>query len=123
MMLGPGLLILAAFEAVEKSPGTAEAPGLIRGILITFGRVPLFFYLLHWVVIHVMAIIINGYEGVAVPWNSWGPEFTNYVPNYGYGLPLVYVVWALVIATVYWPCRWFAELRRRRRDLIWLSYF
>jgi uncharacterized membrane protein len=123
MMLGPGLLILAAFEAVEKPRVPAEAPGPIRRILITFGRVPLFYYLIHWAVIHAIANIINKYEGVAVPWNRWGPDYTDFVPDYGYGLPLVYMVWISVVAIVYWPCRWFAELRRRRRDLTWLSYF
>jgi uncharacterized membrane protein len=123
MMLGPGLLILAALEAAERPRAQTEAPGLIRRILITFGRVPLFYYLLHWVVIHTIANIINKYEGVAVPWNRWGPDYTDFVSDYGYGLPLVYIVWISVIAIVYWPCRWFAELRRRRRDLTWLSYF
>jgi uncharacterized membrane protein len=123
MMLGPGLLILAAFEAAEKPRTHTEAPGPMRRILITFGRVPLFYYLLHWVVVHTIANIINKYEGVAVPWNRWGPDYTGFVPDYGYGLPLVFVVWISVIAIVYSPCRWFAEVRRRRRDLTWLSYF
>jgi hypothetical protein len=32
-------------------------------------------------------------------------------------------MWLLVLVILFWPCRWFAELRRRRRDLTWLSYF
>jgi hypothetical protein len=44
------------------------------------------------------------------------------VPDgYTWSLPLLYLVFALVIAVLYFPCRWFAELKSRRRE-VWLSY-
>jgi hypothetical protein len=43
-------------------------------------------------------------------------------PGWGYSLPIVYLVWAVVVLTLYPLCRWFADLKRRRSDA-WLSYF
>jgi len=41
--------------------------------------------------------------------------------DYGHGLPFVYLMWAIVILILYFPCRWFAALKQRRKDW-WLSY-
>jgi hypothetical protein len=43
-------------------------------------------------------------------------------PGWGYSLPVIYLVWACVVLTLYPLCRWFAGLKQRRGDL-WLSYF
>jgi uncharacterized membrane protein len=52
MTLGPALLALAFFEKTvvrrENSVG-----GRVRQFFVTFGRVPLFFYLLQWPVSHL----------------------------------------------------------------------
>jgi hypothetical protein len=40
----------------------------------------------------------------------------------GFGLPTVYLVWLAVVVALYPACRWFADLKRRRRDA-WLRYF
>ncbi len=47
------------------------------------------------------------------------PRF--FPPDWGVGLPWVYVAWVLVVVTLYPACRWFADVKRRRRDW-WLSY-
>ena len=41
----------------------------------------------------------------------------------GFGLPVVYLVWAVVILLLYPVCRWFADYKRRHRHVTWLSYF
>jgi hypothetical protein len=41
--------------------------------------------------------------------------------GYAWSLPLLYLVWAVAIVVLYFPCRWFASLKGRRRDW-WLSY-
>ena len=82
--------------------------GRLGGPLLVFGRVPLFFYLLQWPLEHGLAVAFTALRGQP--------------PGYGQGLPVVYLMTAVTLALLYYPCRWFADVKRRRRDT-WLSYF
>ena len=121
MALGPGLVFLAGFLALTA--GRREAPGSWtdgpRRVTATLGRVPLFYYLLQWPVVHLLANIAALLSGQPIRWSVWS---FDYPAGYGYGLPVVYAMWALTIALVYFPCRWFAGYKRRHRDAAWLSY-
>jgi len=120
MTIGPGLIALAAFDATEGAIAHhGRRAGAVRRGLVTLGRVPLFFYLLQWPVIHLMAIAMAELSGQKIPWAD-GPF--GYPPGYGYALPFVYIMWALNVAILYFPCRWYAELKLRKRGWAWLSY-
>jgi uncharacterized membrane protein len=108
--LGPALILLAAFR---------NAHGRLAGWLIIFGRVPLFYYVVHIFLIHALAIVF----AAAVFGNaSWlFGSFAGKPAGYGMGLAGVYGVWLLVVVALYWPCRWFAALKQRRREW-WWSY-
>jgi len=115
MTLGPAILALAAFD---RPLGRWARP------VVTFGRVPLFFYLLHIPLIHGAAALCDyvrfGWSPLAAggPWEV-RPET---VPeSYGVSLPVVYAIWVCVVLILYPPCRWFANVKQRRRDA-WLSY-
>lgn len=114
MTLGPALCLLAWWD---------REPGAVGRIFVTYGRVPLFYYLLHVPLIHVLAIALaylrHGDVRFLFQHILFGHE--GFPEDYGYGLPAVYAVWLLAVAALYCPCRWFAELKRRRRDA-WLSY-
>jgi len=113
MTLGPALLMLAAADR-----GLARVlPGLV-----TYGRVPLFYYVLHIPLIHglaILAAIAGGGSAAALVANTFlfaRPE------GYGFGLGVVYAVTAAVVVALYPACRWFGGVKARRRDA-WLSYF
>ena len=54
--------------------------------------------------------------------NDFSGNGFMFVPQgFGFWLPGVYLVWALVVLALYLPCRWFARLKATRRDW-WLSY-
>jgi uncharacterized membrane protein len=115
LTLGVAILALPWFERIEK--------GRLSLIFITFGRVPLFFYIGQWIVVHVLATSAAYLAGQPIGWlfatilNRPSPN----PGNLGFSLWVVYVFWFLGLLLLYPLCRWFAELKRRRRDW-WLSY-
>jgi uncharacterized membrane protein len=117
MTLGPGLLALSVFETTEDYLPRPTGP--VRRAMETLGRVPLFFYLLQWPVIHLLANLVSMVSGESVPWFTWSFDYPS---TYGYSLPFVYAMWALAVAILYLPCRWYAGLKRRHRDIVWLTY-
>ena len=93
--------------------------GWLKDTMVMFGRVPFAFYILHWYLLRALNMLLATYQGIA-------PEemmtfFFFFPPDYGVSLPVVYAIWALVIVMLYPFCRWFAEVKKRRKDW-WLSY-
>ncbi len=87
-----------------------------RDVLHVFGRVPLFFYVLHLPLITQTAdSTIRATRGV------W-PSAANFGSlRWGYELPVVYALWLVLLVVLYPACRWFAGVKARRRDW-WLGY-
>ncbi|PYY17973.1 MAG: hypothetical protein DMG60_09850 [Acidobacteria bacterium] len=118
MTLGPSLIFLAYLDRVR--PGSTIEK-ILRPLLI-FGRVPLFFYVLHLYAIHVLAIILALAFHQPVQWLLHGAFWMNRLPaGYGHGLPMIYAMWILIVALLYVPCARFAALKQRKRSW-WLSY-
>jgi uncharacterized membrane protein len=113
MTVGPSFLLLAWLDKTYVPRGT--------GPLLTFGRVPMFFYLLHIYLIHMLAIMVAVLHREPTGWLFRGAFFGEPPESYGYHLPFVYLMWVIAVALLYIPCRWYADLKQRRRDW-WLSY-
>lgn len=93
--------------------------GWLKDTLVMFGRVPFAFYLAHFLLFHVMAIIygvLMGFDALQFR----GPFFM-YPSDYGTGLGGVYLAWAIAVVILYPFCKWVADLKARRKDW-WLSY-
>lgn len=124
MTLGPALLALAWFEGTAPS-GARNGPGLLsslRNALITFGRVPLFFYLLQWPLAHLIALVAHAITGKPIGWMFSSPiDFVRAPPGSGFSLYVVYLCWIIGVLLLYPLCKWFAGVKQRRRDW-WLSY-
>ena len=116
MTLGPAALLLAAFDRT--------IPRLLRPALV-YGQVPLFYFVLHLFLIHVLAIVVSYARYGDVHWMFESPSLDRYPftqpPGWGFSLPLVYAAWVVVVAMLYVPCRWFAAVKLRRREW-WISY-
>jgi len=111
-LLGIALLLLAAFESER---GWVQRLGFLQ----TFGRVPLFFYVLHLYLAHLSA----GLLAWAMGWDTavLASSHKTLPDGWGLSLPWVYVAWLAVLLALYPLCRWFGELKRRRNEW-WLSY-
>ena len=115
MTLGPALIVLGL---LDRSTATR---GLSR-ILLVYGRVPLFYYLLHLYLINSMARLIALAFHQPIFYGTVIADFAQRPAGYGHSLPFIYAAWLLAVAILYLPCRWFMELRSRHRDWTWLSY-
>ena len=115
MTLGPAILALALFES--RTSG-----GAIRRFFVTFGRVPLFFYILQWFTAHTISIVLHLAFGKPANWLWQSPlNFGQPHPGIGFNLAVVYLAWIAGVLLLYPLCRWFAGVKQRRRDW-WLSY-
>ena len=115
LTLGAAMLGLRWFERKEQ--------GYLARVFITFGRVPLIFYVGQWVTAHSLAVLAGYLAGQPVGWLFVGPldQPRPNPGNLGFSLWVVYVAWLTGILLLYPLCRWFAAVKRRRRDW-WLSY-
>ena len=113
MTLGPALLFTGWIDRIRFS---ADNP------LIVFGRVPLFYFILHFWSIHVIAALFLWLRrGDASLFWKGPPAMGGQFRRIGYDLWVVYAFWISLVAVVYPVCRWFARLKERRKDW-WLSY-
>jgi uncharacterized membrane protein len=107
MTLGPALLFLWAVDT--------HMPRLLRPALI-IGKVPMFYYLLHFALIHVLAVIICYARYGHIHWMFESPDLAHYPVTFpaGWGLPLpiVYLIWTFVVLAIYPLCRWYAAVKQ-----------
>jgi uncharacterized membrane protein len=118
MTLGPMLVFIALAFLWPK---------LIQQFLIVLGRVPLFFYLAHIVLIHLLALFLAFirfghaewlYQGPGIFWSETLP---GHPPGYGLGLGWVIAIWLLVDALLWPVCRWYGQFKQTR-SYWWLGY-
>lgn len=116
MTLGPTIALIPLLQ---------RANGALARVITVFGRVPFFYYVLHIPLIHLLALVVSEIRSGAVsPWLFASHPMGNPPPPPGYvwSLPLLYLVWAITIAVLYFPCKRFAELKAKRHSS-WLQYF
>jgi uncharacterized membrane protein len=116
MTLGPALLVLRAVDG--------GMPTLLRPVLV-YGKVPMFYYVLHIVLIHLLAVVICYARYGSAHWMFESPTLGQFPvtqpPGWPFALPMVYLIWVGVVAMLFPLCRWFADVKRRRTEW-WLSY-
>jgi uncharacterized membrane protein len=119
MTLGPALLVMAWLDRLRLRPNHP---------LVVIGRVPMFYYVLHFWLAHVLAALAAAvrYGGASLaflfsPLPSMGGSRALFPPDFGYPLWITYAAWIAVVLLMYPLCRWYAALKARRADW-WLGY-
>jgi uncharacterized membrane protein len=111
MTIGPGLLVLAWLEKIKAG---------WTNIVVIYGRVPMFYYLLHFFIIHVLCMIVFFASGHTMEQAASGMMLFR--PNdFGYSLGVTYLIWIAVVASLYPLCKWYSRYKATHTHW-WLSY-
>ncbi len=137
-----GLFTLLSFIKVHKYPPSLMFMSVTIGIAFLFlafiekfknritntfqiyGRTALFYYAIHWYVLHIVSLICfllrghsmeEGTQFVQIP-------FRYLIPGEGFSLPIVYIVWLSVVIFMYPLCKWYDGYKQAHREKWWLSY-
>ncbi|MDE5079040.1 MAG: heparan-alpha-glucosaminide N-acetyltransferase domain-containing protein, partial [Trichodesmium sp. St2_bin6] len=108
LLITLGLAILLLYF-LEKSEIRYFKP------LIILGQQPLFFYVIHFWLIHITAILFALSRYGITPFTfsqlgiSWKPK------AFGYDLPIVYLIWLLMTVILYIICERFAKYKKKHR--------
>jgi hypothetical protein len=113
MTMGPAIALLPTAERWRRWGGDA---------LDTFGRVPMWYYLMHILVIHLVSLIAMRAATGAFH-NEWflTAPYTQVPPDARWSLALLWAIWALCILLLYPVCRWYA-IRKATRPAPWMRY-
>lgn len=115
MTIGPALLFLAWL---------GEARNWFSRVITVYGRVPFFYYILHFFLIHLLSAIFfltRGHSFAEGAAGLPGFPFRFAVPGEGYSLGVTYLLWLGVVIALYPLCKWFSEYKRRNKKW-WVSY-
>jgi uncharacterized membrane protein len=115
MTLGPALLFLFLFNRIQPSQEKDS-------ILLVYGRVPFFYFVVHLFIAHLILVIVFFSTGhsIAEVVDKDSP-FWFRPKEFGFRLPVVYGVWLLVVGLLYYPCRWYWKYKRSHTHW-WLNY-
>jgi hypothetical protein len=112
MTIGPGILLLAFLERDRR--------GAIGKALVTYGRVPMLFYLLQWLFAHGAAFITYSMAGMnTAPLHVMRDNPPEAFVNVGFSLPVVYAFWILGVFVLYPVCERYAAVKARRHEWWW----
>jgi uncharacterized membrane protein len=114
MTLGP---VIALVPWAEKVTGW-----FVRAVK-TIGRVPMFYYLLHLLLIHLSAFVVNLLRSGSIhqEWYTTAP-LVGIPEDQRWGLPLLYLVWMIDVVILYVACRWYARYKATHPEKTWVKY-
>jgi uncharacterized membrane protein len=118
MTIGPAILFVAWWGNVKNG---------VTKFITVYGKVPFFYYVLHFTWIHILSTIgffargHSFYEGTHIKTEGPLPAFNFLLPGDGYDLFIVYIVWMFVFISLYPLCKWFSQYKQTHKQW-WLSY-
>lgn len=137
-----GLFTLLSFIKVHKYPPSLMFMSVTIGFAFLFlafieqfknritdtfqiyGRTALFYYAVHWYVLHIVSLICFVLRGHSMEEGTQFVEipFRYLIPGEGFSLPIVYFVWLSVVIFMYPLCKWYDKYKTNNKQKWWLSY-
>ncbi len=114
--VGPGLIFLA----LVKNTGSKTVK-----IISVYGRVPFFYFIVHFYILHIAEVIVYLLRGHSVAEGMAGAPglpFKFAMPGEGYSLLAVYGIWLTIVIMMYPLCKWYDNYKTTHKEKWWLSY-
>ena len=114
--IGPALIFMALVK---------NASGRFGKIISVYGRVPFFYYILHFYLLHIIAVVVYVSRGHSFTQGLEGVPnfpFKFVVPGEGFNLGIVYVIWIAVVIALFPLCKWYDRYKMNHKEKWWLSY-
>lgn len=113
LFLGVMFLILSRVQGLKNN---------WTGIVCVYGKTPLFYFLVHWYLIHPLVFGMVFLQGFKPSDLVFGSNFGR--PRIGSGLELwaIYLIWTLIVLVMYPLCHWYRAYKERHKTQTWLRY-
>ncbi|MEO6252019.1 MAG: heparan-alpha-glucosaminide N-acetyltransferase domain-containing protein [Ferruginibacter sp.] len=116
MTIGPAIIFMAFFD---------KAQGKLSKIISVYGRVPFFYYIIHFYLLHALAMLVFFAKGHST--EEQAKNAANVIPNFlipgeGFSLWVVYLIWIAVVVLLYPLCKWYDTYKTKNKEKWWLSY-
>ncbi|GAB3769601.1 DUF1624 domain-containing protein [Spirosoma horti] len=113
LMLGLMLLFLSAVDGKDNA---------FTRWLTVYGKVPMFYYILHWYLVHLAMIGMSLLQGYSLADLPTGPLNFGRPANAGVSLGGVYLVWLGLVLLLYPLCKWYGKYKTAHPEIGWLRY-
>lgn len=114
LMLGIMFLILSAIEGIKNK---------FTGVLETYGKVPLFYFIVHWYILHPILFAMVLLQGFRTSDMVFGFNFGRPKEGSGVELWVIYLIWIGVVVLMYPLCKWYGRYKANHKEKKWLRYF
>jgi hypothetical protein len=113
MTLGGMFFLLGIAEGIQNR---------FSRLLDIYGRVPMFYYLVHWYIIHTTMFLVLFIQGFGMGDFRFGFSFGRPEKVNGLELPGVYAIWLLIVVILFPFCQWYGKYKSAHREKWWLQY-
>lgn len=113
VFLGIMFLILSAIQGIKNK---------WTEIVSVYGKVPLFYFLVHWYIIHPPVFLMLYLQGFKSSDMVFGFNFGRPATGSGVDLWVVYLIWVATVIIMYPLCKWYGKYKERHKEKKWLRY-
>jgi uncharacterized membrane protein len=116
-------LLMTLGPVIALVPWAERVKGWLADAIKIIGRVPMFYYLLHLLLIHLSAFLVNlvVYGLIHQEWYNTAP-IVAMPEDHRWSLPLLYLVWFVDVIILYYACRWYARYKSNHPEQAWTKY-
>jgi hypothetical protein len=94
----------------------------MKSVFIVYGKVPLFYFIIHWYILHPLLFVVLFIQGFSADEFKFGANFGRPDAPSGLSLAGVYMVWLCVVIFLYPICRWYNRYKTSHPEKKWLRY-